>query len=138
VIALLLALDLCASAKDIIHSAPAAFERVRGTKKVDESRSVLWTDPVKVPGADRCKVIEYKDGSPPFYTCEMEAPTCPVAEKKFTEASQQLSSCFGAEAKTSDDGKKRTARFRPFAIPVRLTLTRGNTCDFRFFIEPLK
>lgn len=137
-IALLLAIDLCASAQDIIHTAPAAFERVRGAKRVDEGKTVVWSDPVKVPGADRCKVIEYKDGSPPFYACEMAASGCAAAEKKFADATRELSTCFSAETRQSDDGKKKTARFHPHAIPVRLTFTRGNTCDFRFFIEPLK
>jgi hypothetical protein len=129
--------DLCASANDIIHSAPAAFERVRGQNKTEKGNSVVWSDPVEVPGGDQCKVIEFKDHSPPFYVCDMAAASCAEGEKKFDEATRQLAACFGAEPKQSDDGKKKTARFHPHAIPVRLTFARGHTCDFRFFIEPL-
>ncbi len=136
-IALLLAAGLCPSVKDIAHSAPAAFERVRGPKRVDEGRIVAWTEPVKVPGADRCRVIESKEGDPPFYVCEMQAGDCAQAGKSFEQAAKELSSCIG-EAKLSDDGKRRTARYHPWAIPIRLALTRGGACSLRLFIEPLK
>ena len=134
---LLAAASLCAGVTDVAHSAPAAFERVRGARKIDEAKSVVWTDPAKVPGADRCRVIGYKDGSPPFYVCEMQSSSCADGEKKFEAASRELPSCIG-EARTSDDGKKRTARFSWHHIPIRLTFARGGSCELRLFIEPLK
>jgi|SRR5438309_6508553 len=137
ILALLLAADLCASVTDIVHTAPDAFQRIRGSKREESAKTISWKDPVRIPGADRCRVIEFKDGAQPFYGCEMAARNCPEQEKKFEEMARELSGCIG-EAKRSGDEKKRTAFFHPHAIPVRLQLQRGATCELRFFIEPLK
>lgn len=123
-IALLVAAGLCASVTDIAHSGPAGFERVRGAKHSGKT----WTDPVKLPGAKQCRVI---DDAPPFYVCEMSC------EAPFEASVRELSTCLG-EPHVSDDGKKKTARFSWHHIPIRLTSSSGKTCDSRLFIEPLK
>jgi hypothetical protein len=130
------AADLCASVTDVAHSAPAAFERVRGKARKDTAKTLVWTAPAKVARADKCRVFEFKDHSPPFYACSMQASGCSDAAKKFDQASRDLAACFSAEPRMSDDGKKRIARFHPHAIPIRLTFAK-ESCEFMLFIEPL-
>ncbi len=83
-------------------------------------------------------MIEYKNGDPPFYLCEMPSASCAETEAKFLALVKDVSTCLDAQAKMEDDGKKRTARLHKGGVPVRATFTRGTACQFKFFVEPLK
>ena len=128
--------DLCVVAKSLVRAAPSTFESVRGAEKKDSGKSISWTSPVKVPQATACRVIEYKDGSKPFYFCGLHATSCRLTEKKFEQLAQELDSCFGA-GKASDDGKKRQSRYAGAKdIIVRLAFKRAKDCELSFYVEP--
>src|SRR5205085_6680251 len=101
-------------------------------------KTVNWTDPEQLPGAKRCKVVEYKDGSPPFYGCEMNAGSCKTGEQAFLALVKDVSLCINAPPRIEDDGKKKTARMHKGGVPVRVQYTPGTACQLRFFVEPLK
>ena len=76
-------LDLCTVVKRVVRTSVAGFGEVKGEKREESAKTVTWTAPLKLPGADSCKVIEYKDGSQPFYVCQMQTASCGLAEGRF-------------------------------------------------------
>lgn len=130
--------DLCTVVKSVVRTSVSGFGAVKGAKHKDSARTTTWTAPVRVPGASLCEVIEYKNGDPPFYGCEMHATSCKLTEKKFLTLVKDVSTCLDAPPKLEDDGKKRTARLHKGGVPVRITFGRGDECQLRFFVEPLK
>ena len=130
--------DLCTVVKSVVRTSVDGFKAIKGTKHEDKPKLTAWTAPVKLPGSTECKVIEYKDGSAPFYGCLMHATSCKLTEVKFLALVKDVATCLDAAPKLEDDGKKRTARLHKGGVPVRATFTRGAECEFKFFVEPLK
>ena len=130
--------DLCTVVKSVVRTSVDGFRASKGAKHDDKAKLTAWTAPVKLPGATGCKVVEYKDGSAPFYGCLMHATSCKLTEAKFLALVKDLSTCPQAPPKLDDDGKKRTARLHKGGVPVRATFTRGAECEFKFFVEPMK
>ena len=130
--------DLCTVVKSVVRTSVEGFKATRGAKHEESAKTVSWTAPVRLPGATQCKVIEYKNGDSPFYGCEMHATSCKLTEVKFLGLVKDVSTCLDAPPKMDDDGKKRTARLHKGGVPVRITFGRGDSCQLRFFVEPLK
>ncbi len=130
--------DLCTVVKSVVRTSVDGFKLIKGAKHEESAKTVTWTAPIRLPGASECKVIEYKDGSQPFYGCLMHATSCKLTEVKFLKLVKDVSTCIDAPPKMEDDGKKRTARLHKGGVPVRVTYTRDGDCPFRFFVEPIK
>jgi hypothetical protein len=130
--------DRCTIVKRVVRTSVDAFRTAKGDKREESAKKVIWTKPVLLPGASDCKVIEYKDGSQPFYGCVMQSASCQENETKFLALAKEVSACINAPVKLDDDGKKRTARLHKGGVPVRITFERDKDCPFRFFVEPIQ
>src|SRR5689334_21394308 len=120
--------DFCASIKEIVHSAPAEFRRVRGKKHEEARKRVLWTDPVKVAGAQSCTVLE-PDHAEPSYACAIDvASPCDALEKKFADVSHDLEACFGHAPKLLEGKAEWDATYHPSEVFVELALFRAGRC----------
>ncbi|MCA1828499.1 MAG: hypothetical protein LC689_16365 [Myxococcales bacterium] len=131
--------DFCASVKDIVKSAPAEFERVRGRKHEDHLQWLLWTDPVKIAGAASCTVIEGDrlSGPEPSYACAIDvASPCDAMAKTFADVTRALQACFDRSPKLLESKAERDAVFHPSEVFVELAFFRGVRCSLVIEIEP--
>ena len=94
--------DLCTVVKSVVRTSVDGFRASKGAKHDDKAKLTAWTAPVKLPGATGCKVVEYKDGSAPFYGCLMHATSCKLTEAKFLALVKDLSTCPQAPPKLDD------------------------------------
>jgi hypothetical protein len=130
--------DVCTVTKSMVRTSVDGFKATRGAAHHETATTINYTQPYHFPGSTKCEVIEYKNGDPPFYGCKMHATSCKLTEKKFLELTKEIAECLNVQPKLEDDGKKRTARMHKDGVPIRAVFTRGDACDFKFFIEPLK
>jgi hypothetical protein len=126
----------CASVKDVVHSATADFQRIRGTKHEDNSKRVLWTDPVKVSGARSCTVLE-QESLLPVYACAIDVETpCAQMQEAFANLTRELELCLEKSPKLTEGKVESSAAFHPSEVSVVLSYLHAKQCSIAIEIEP--
>ena len=118
-----------------MRAARADFTRVRGTKRQERRHGTLWTEPVKIPGALQCSVIDPRDGSAVGYSCQIEPASCDLTSREFENTARLFADCLGEPGKQSTEGTRRTTTFSPDNIDVQLSLAGRDSCRFNVSVE---
>ena len=129
--------DLCPQVKGIVKSADKEFERTKGKLIKENAKTSFFEGRLWVPEARGCKLITYKDGSAPFYACELRTSSCAKAAAQYEQLALDLATCLGNEhPKIKRTENSLSTRFAVDKAQVRVVFKKAPAaCEITLFVE---
>ena len=132
--------DLCPQVKGIVKAAEKGFERTKGKQLKQTEKIVYYEGKLWIPEARGCKLITHKDGSAPFYACELHTSSCKKTSAQYEKLVLDLATCLKIEdpkIKRTEDELLTKFKLERALVTVEFK-KKADDCSINLFVDPLK
>ena len=132
--------DLCPQVKGIVKAAEKDFERTKGKQLKETEKIVYYEGKLWIPDARGCKLITHKDGSAPFYACELHTSSCKKTSAQYEKLVLDLATCLGNDSpkiKRTEDELLAKFKLERALVTVEFK-KKTDDCSINVFVDPVK